>query len=60
MFRDKDSTIINVGDTVLLDNGCICLIKDFMVYEVAVELLLEDKLTHNFKTEQPRNVRKIS
>lgn len=59
MFKDKDSAIINVGDFVLLEDGCLCLIKDFVVYEVAVELLLEDKLTHNFRTAQPRDVRKI-
>jgi len=60
MFKDAYEIPINVGDTVLLKDGCICFIRDFVVYEMAVETLLEDKLTHNFRTEQPRNIMKIS
>ena len=59
MFKDKDQIPINVGDTVL-NHGCLYIIRDFVVYELAVEVVCEDKLTHNFKAFLPVDVMKIS
>ena len=59
MYKDKDGEELSINSTILVD-GCLYIIKDFMVYELAVEVLCEDKLTHNFKTFQLRDVLKIS
>lgn len=60
MFRDKDSTIVNVGDTVLLGNGCLCFIRGFIEYDLAVEVVLEDKLSYEVKIVQLKDILKIS
>lgn len=59
MYKDKDGEELSVGSTILVD-GCLYIVRDFMVYELAVEVLCEDKLSHNFKTFQLRDVLKIS
>jgi hypothetical protein len=59
MYRDKSGDELSINSTVLV-NGCLYLIKDFVVYELAVEAICEDKLTHNFKAFQLHEVIKIS
>ena len=58
MWKDKDNIPVNVGDQVLLD-GCLYVIRDFIVYEMAVEAVCEDKLTHNFRYIQLRDLLRI-
>lgn len=58
MWKDKDNIPLNVGDQVLLD-GCLYIVREFLVYELAVEVVCEDKLTHNLKAFQPRDLIKI-
>ena len=59
MLKDGYEMPINIGDTVLLKDGCLCFVRDILTYELAVELLLEDKLTHSFRMAQPRDVMKL-
>jgi len=58
MLCDKDNVPLKIGDTVTKD-GCLYIVRDVVVYELAVELVCEDKLTRNYKSFQPRDVMKI-
>jgi hypothetical protein len=59
MYKDKDNIPLQVGDTFLVD-GCLYIAKHFIVYEIVTEVVGEDKLTHNFKSFQLKDVLKIS
>lgn len=59
MYKDKDGEPLSIGSTILVD-GYLYIIRDFISYELAVEMVCEDKLSHNFRYFQPRNVVKIS
>jgi len=60
MFGDSTGTPLKIGDTVTTKDGSLCLIKDFLVYEIAVEILCEDKVSHEFVVFQLKEVTKIS
>jgi hypothetical protein len=59
MYADKDNQPLHVGDTFTV-HGCLYVVQEFLVYDIAVEVVGEDKLTHNFKAFQLKDVMKIS
>jgi hypothetical protein len=58
MLCDKDNVPLKIGDTVTKD-GYLFVIREIVVYELAVELVCEDKLSRIYTSLQPRDVMKI-